>query len=373
MSTRYAYVWRREWRGTLKSLSKDEKIVLLALRTGPFSTALPGLVEADVLMLVSVTELTVGEVEGALAGLVRKKRIAVDADRCMVRIFGLPDPEEPPAPVRSYKTLAGWFSLWHELPESPLKYEQIAPLLAACDLDTPGKDGQPSMREEWDRTFGRVSPPPAGTAIDTPSDTPIDTPSDRASATPSDASVQRTAYSVSEQRTAEEEIADAAVAAPPRLALVSPKAKAKFYATRDELLVAIAETSNGSFVACHPDKGGTFKLDRLRKNPACLEVAAKVGAMLAAGGTWQTAKGQRFTGRDVGANLDAWIALAAAAEPQEIKPRPIPLEDAVAKLAKDDVTRARCGLPHLDGMPTDEERAIIREYVQAQRGSEARA
>ena len=193
MSTRYAYVWRREWRGTLKGLSKDEKLVLLALRTGPLSTSIPGLVEADVHMLTSVTELSVAEVEAALAGLVEKKRIAVDAGHCMVRVFGLPDPEEPPAPVRSWKTLQGWWSCWCEHPDSPLKYEHIAALRACCDLDAPAKDGQPSMAEIWAQTFAKVATITRG--LDTPSDTPSKGGIDAASGGPSDASVQRTAGS----------------------------------------------------------------------------------------------------------------------------------------------------------------------------------
>jgi hypothetical protein len=91
----------------------------------------------------------------------------------------------------------------------------------------------------------------------------------------------------------------------------SPRTPQVFACTREEALAAIERSSGGRFVATKPHKGGVFKLDTLRKNPDALDVFARIGRWLDAGGDWRTAKGQSLDGRHVG-EIDAWAAQADA-------------------------------------------------------------
>lgn len=82
--------------------------------------------------------------------------------------------------------------------------------------------------------------------------------------------------------------------------------------TRDAALARIAAASNGLFVASPASRGGAFKLDRLRALPNAEDLLDRVGRWLGAGGDWRTAKGQRVDGRNIGPDLDAWVAQAKA-------------------------------------------------------------
>ena len=178
MSRRYGQVWRTLWRDQrFKACTDSARLVYLALLSGPCSTALPGLVEADALILASVVNKAPSVVEEALAELVRLKLIEQDADNSMIAVVDEPATDDP---VKSYKVLQGWYSNWQQLPESTLKRAHVARLLAACDLNVPGKPATdkygaiPSMREVWGQTFGSAKPPatvPAQGVSDTPADT----------------------------------------------------------------------------------------------------------------------------------------------------------------------------------------------------------
>ncbi len=79
--------------------------------------------------------------------------------------------------------------------------------------------------------------------------------------------------------------------------------------TRQQALDAIAGASAGRFVASQPDRGGAFKLDRLRRDPDALAKCSAIGRWLAAGGdAWRG----NLDGRALGANLDAWLAQSSA-------------------------------------------------------------
>lgn len=78
--------------------------------------------------------------------------------------------------------------------------------------------------------------------------------------------------------------------------------------SRQAYLDAIATASSGRFVASKPAKGGAFKLDAARKRPGALDEASRIGRWLAADGDWRAAKGQKLDGRNIGPDLEAWIA-----------------------------------------------------------------
>jgi hypothetical protein len=89
---------------------------------------------------------------------------------------------------------------------------------------------------------------------------------------------------------------------------------------RQAYLDAIATASSGRFIGSKPTKGGTFKLDAARKRPSALDEAKRIGQWLAAGGDWRAAKGQRLDGRNIGSDLDAWIAQSEAWDRQGRQP-----------------------------------------------------
>ncbi len=88
-----------------------------------------------------------------------------------------------------------------------------------------------------------------------------------------------------------------------------PAPKARMFCTRQEALDAIKEGSEGRFRPCMPSKGGTFKLDKLRKRPDVLDVCRRIGQWLAAGGDGYMAQ---IDGRNIGRDLDAWVAHSEA-------------------------------------------------------------
>jgi hypothetical protein len=90
-----------------------------------------------------------------------------------------------------------------------------------------------------------------------------------------------------------------------------PKQPAPFYATRAQVLNAIATSSGGRFLPTPPIKGGIFKLDRFRHRPDCLEIADRIGTWMANGG--DAFKG-RLDGRHLGSDIEAWIAQSESAE-----------------------------------------------------------
>lgn len=113
-----------------------------------------------------------------------------------------------------------------------------------------------------------------------------------------------------------------AAAEPPPLALLSTEPPQQG-ATRQAVLEAIATGSEGRFKASKPTKGGTFKLDALRKRTDALDLAHRIGEWLAAGGdAW---KGS-VDGRNIGPDLDAWVAQAESWDggPVAAKPQPPP-------------------------------------------------
>jgi len=89
----------------------------------------------------------------------------------------------------------------------------------------------------------------------------------------------------------------------------APDNPARFSCTREQALEALALASSGRFVASRPDRGGVFKLDRLRREPEALERLRLAGEWLAAGGDGYKAT---LDGRALGANLDGWLAQSAA-------------------------------------------------------------
>lgn len=141
----------RWWR----KLSTPAKLVLLTIVGGPCMSGCPGLVVADSYVLESLVGLGLPTITDALAELVQVGVVEVDEDHRLMRMPWLPRMRT----TASNSTLEGWFNVWRELPDCPMRTEHIASLREGLEF-TP--KNTTAMNASWSATFGSIRTPANG-------------------------------------------------------------------------------------------------------------------------------------------------------------------------------------------------------------------
>jgi hypothetical protein len=128
----YANVPRSTWtRFDEREVGADGRLVYMALRSGPDSTLVPGIVATGPGKLHDATKIPVARVKRALQDLERAELIQVDWPR------GLVLDRECIAThywVASGSLIRGWLKVWSKLPRSPLLGGFMECIALRCDL-----------------------------------------------------------------------------------------------------------------------------------------------------------------------------------------------------------------------------------------------
>jgi len=116
-----------------REVSADGRLVYMAVRSGPDSTLVPGLVATGLGKLHDATRVPVGRVKRALAELERTGFVEVDWSRGMVLdLEGIAAQYK----IGSGSLIRGWMKVWSKLPRSPLLATFIERVSARCDLSS---------------------------------------------------------------------------------------------------------------------------------------------------------------------------------------------------------------------------------------------